>query len=290
VEILDERALWATREGQVSLAFAAANRTVFDLNQDRLRALRSAAPAQADAVRRMIGFAPPATAPREQSYGAIAREGYTIHKLVYDTEPGITVPGLLYVPANAAGKLAATILVFGAGKAAAHSEAEKIARSGAIAFAIDPRGLGETRAIPEKYGSDWPRYFGDYESAMTAMLTGKPLVAMRAEDIVAAVNLLAARPIVDASRIAGHGREMGAIPLLYAAAFDSRITAVRLERSIQAYEAIVRHRIHRQQWENAVVGALRLYDLPDLERFMTPRKVTWIEPLYPNGQLMPLSR
>jgi cephalosporin-C deacetylase-like acetyl esterase len=110
---------------------------------------------------------------------------------------------------------------------------------------------------------------------------------MRAEDIVGAVNLLAARPEIDASRIAGVGREMGAIPLLYAAAFDGRIASLTLERSIQSYEAIVRHRIHRQQWENAVAGALRHFDLADLERWVQPRRVTWFDPVYPNGQLIP---
>ena len=80
---------------------------------------------------------------------------------------------------------------------------------------------------------------------------------------------------------------MGAIPVLYAAAFDARLQGVTLARSVQSYEAIVRQRIHRQQWENAVAGALRHYDLPDLERAMSPRRVEWIEPLYPNGRLMP---
>ena len=163
-------------------------------------------------------------------------------------------------------------------------------KAGSAALAIDPRGLGETRAIPEKYGSDWPRYFGDYESSMTALLTGRPLVAMRAEDIVRAVDLLAARPEIDAGRITGHGREMGAIPLLYAAAFDARIAGLTLERSIQSYESIVRNRIHRQQWENAVTGALRHFDLPNLEGWMHPRKVTWVDSVYPNGQLLPRAR
>jgi len=101
------------------------------------------------------------------------------------------------------------------------------------------------------------------------------------------VDLLAGRREIDASRIAARGREMGAIPVLYTAAFDARIRSVALERSVPSYEAIARHRIHRQQWENAVAGALRHYDLPDLERAMSLRRVEWIEPLYPNGRLMP---
>lgn len=286
VEVLDERDLWCTPSGQVALAFPNANKTVFDLNQARFTSLRPRSP-QPDAVRKLIGFAPGTGQPRVRNYGLIEANGYSVEKLVYEPEPGILVPAVLYEPAGVRGKIPARILVFGGGKASAREEAEKLVKSGSAALAIDVRGLGETRAIPEKYGSDWPRYFGDYESTMTALLTGKPLVAMRAEDIARAVDLLTARPEIDATRITAHGRELGAIPLLYAAAFDTRISSITLERSVRSYEAVIRNRIHRQQWENAVTGALRHFDLPDLEGWMQPRKVTWVDPVYPNGQLMP---
>lgn len=293
VDVLDERELWATTSGQVALEFTAANRTVFDLNIARMEQFRKQRPAEASVatIKQFIKFAPAGNgvAPRTQAYGSIDAGTYRIEKLVYEAEPGIQVPALLYLPSPAApGKLSATIFVYGAGKVSAHADAAALASSGkGAALTIDLRGLGETRAIPEKYGSDWPRYFGDYESSMTALLTGKPLVAMRAEDVVRAVDLLTVRSEIDAARIGARGREMGAIPVLYAAAFDARIRSVTLERSVQSYEAIVRQRIHRQQWENAVAGALRHYDLPDLERAMSPRRVEWIEPLYPNGRLMP---
>jgi cephalosporin-C deacetylase-like acetyl esterase len=289
VEVLEEQELWCTSNGQVSLAFRDNNKTVFDLNQDRFTALRPRSP-QPDNVRKLIGFAPGTGAPRVRNYGSVDGSGYSIEKLVYEPEPGILVPALLYIPTATRGKLPVTILAFGAGKSSAHDAAEKLVKAGSAALTIDVRGLGETRAINDKNGSDWPRYFGDYESAMTAMLTGKPLVTMRAEDIVRAIDFLASRPEIDATRITGHGRDMGAIPLLYAAAFDTRLAGLTLERSITSYEAIIRNRIHRNQWENAVAGALRHFDLPDLEGWMSPRKVAWVDSVYPNGQLMPRSR
>jgi cephalosporin-C deacetylase-like acetyl esterase len=286
VDVLDEQELWCTSNGQVSLAFRDTNKTVFDLNQDRFTSLRPRSP-QPDNVRKLIGFAPGAGAPRVRNYGSVDGAGYNIEKLVFEPEAGILVPALLYIPTATRGKLPVTILVFGAGKSTAHADAEKLVKAGSAALAIDVRGLGETRAINDKNGSDWPRYFGDYESAMTAMLTGKPLVTMRAEDVVRAIDFLTSRPEIDATRITGHGRDMGAIPLLYAAAFDTRLAGLTLERGIRSYEAIIRNRIHRNQWENAVPGALRHFDLPDLEGWMSPRKVTWVDPVYPNGQLMP---
>src|SRR5262249_18483113 len=110
VTVLDEQELWATKEGQVALAFSN-NKTVFDLNQDRFTAVRARNP-QPDAVRKYIGFAPAAGAPRVRNYGVIQADGYSIEKLVYEPEPGIQIPALLYEPAGQRGKLAATILTF----------------------------------------------------------------------------------------------------------------------------------------------------------------------------------
>ena len=67
---------------------------------------------------------------------------------------------------------------------------------------------------------------------MTALLTGKPLAGMRAEDVSRGVDLLAARAEVDPSRISAVGVELAAVPVLYAAAFDGRIGGVTLERML----------------------------------------------------------
>jgi cephalosporin-C deacetylase-like acetyl esterase len=103
-------------------------------------------------------------------------------------------------------------------------------------LSVDARGLGETRATLEGARTDFQRFFGDYDSGMTAMLIGKTLPGMRAEDIARGLDLLAARPEVDAARISAYGKDAGAVPLLYAAAFDSRVRAVVLEGMLVSYE------------------------------------------------------
>jgi len=97
---------------------------------------------------------------------------------------------------------------------------------------------------------------------------------MRAEDISAAVSVLAARDDVDAARVAVHGIDGGSVPALYATALDNRIHAATLDGLLVSYEDAIRRKIHRRVFENVVVGALRYYDLPDLIRFAAPRKVT----------------
>jgi dienelactone hydrolase len=276
IRVLSEQELWCTRSGQVATEFPNGE-SVFTLNQKRFEQVRQRG-ATVDSVRKMVGYAPRTDPPRVKGYGSTAK----IEKLTFESEPGIDLPAVVYLPAGS-GRHQAVVIAHGRGKSAAHETAEKMAASGKLVLSIDLRGMGEMSAAQRRNGSDWPGYFGDYESAMTAMMTGKPLVTMRAEDIARAVDVLLARPDVDASRIELYGYGLAAVPALYAAAFDKRIAAVTLEGMLESYESIIRRRIHRQQWENAVQGALRHYDLPDLVRWIAPRKVTMIKPVNPLG-------
>ncbi len=90
------------------------------------------------------------------------------------------------------------------------------------------RGMGETRQSADS--DDFFRYFGIYESAMTALLTAKPLVGMRALDIQRGVDLLSSRSDVDPQRISAFGKEKGAVPTLFAALLDTRIKKTRSRR------------------------------------------------------------
>jgi dienelactone hydrolase len=276
IRVLTERELWCTRTGQVATEFPG-GASVFTLNQKRFEQVRQSG-ATVDSVRALVGYAPRTGPPRIRRYGSTAR----LEKLTFESEPGIDLPAVIYLP-QGEGKHRAAVIAHGRGKSAAREMAEKMAAAGKLVLSIDLRGLGELQAAQRRSGSDWPGYFGDYESAMTAMMTGKPLVAMRAEDIARAVDVLLARADVDAAGLELYGHGVAAVPALYAAAFDKRIAAVTLERMLHSYESIIRQRIHRQQWENAVQGALRHYDLPDLVRWIAPRKVTMIDPVNPLG-------
>lgn len=279
IDVLPEERLIVTQSGQVDGELAGAE-TVHSLNLKRVASFRRGG--SLDDIRQVTRFTLPAAGQqRSNSFGRTnVREKWGI-----EAEPGLTLPVLIYKPTSA-GRHPAVILAYGAGKAAAHAEAQRLQAAGHVVLSIDLRGLGETRPVTVNYGSDWTRWFGDYESAQTAMLTGKPLVTLRAEDISRAVNALAGRADVDASRIRVVGRELGAIPALLAAAFDTRIQSVRLERMLTSWESLVRGRVHRAQWENAVAGALRVFDLPELVRTLGPRAEV-VEPVDASGRLLP---
>jgi cephalosporin-C deacetylase-like acetyl esterase len=288
VKIAHEEELWATKTGQVATSHE--GETVTSLNQKRLAEIRRG-PITAESVREFLGVDPSGEPARVRSYGAAqAGGGYRLEKLLIESEPGIPVPALLYLP-EGGGSRPGIVYVNGRGKSVAHAEAESLVRAGIATLSIDARGLGETRAIGERNGSDWPRLFGDFESTMLAMLTGKSLVAMRAEDVMRAVGVLAARAEVDTNRLAVVGREGGAISALHAAVLDRRVKGAGVDRMVVSYASIVRRRVHRQQYEDAIVGVLRKYDLPDLLRLAVARGPAVVaDVLDPVGQLLPLSR
>ena len=285
--------LQCTATGQVSTSVGGED--VFTLNRQRSAALRAARARVAgpDAVieraRLRSGFAPVTTALAVQPFGTISRTGYRIEKLTYESEPGIVVPALLYVPESGPARKPALLFVDGAGKSASRDAQEQFVRAGFVVLSIDARGLGETRPVNGDEAGDFARYFGDYDNGMAAMLVGKTLPGLRAQDIVRGLDLLAAREDVDRDRISGYGKGSGAVPLLYAAAFDRRFGRVALDRMLVSYESVVNQRIHRQAFEQIVPGALRDFDLPDLVAALAPRPVWLVNTVDPLGDRLPVS-
>jgi cephalosporin-C deacetylase-like acetyl esterase len=278
IQISTERDLQCTPSGQVvDLPDA---ETVFSLNRKRagqIRRPRLSPGELRNRVRELSGFVALQGPVAMHPYGTIARDGYHIEKLVYESEPGIQVPALLFVPDTGGGsKKPAMVYLNGRGKSAGVSEdVEPIVKSGIIVLSLDARGMGETRPGTDKNASDFDRYFGDYDSAMTAILIGKTLPGMRAQDVARGIDLLLARADVDGPNIFGFGKDAGAVPMLYAAVLDSRIRRLALEGGLVSYDSVVKHRIHRQIFEQVIPSALRYFDFPDLVAALAPRPV-WI--------------
>lgn len=277
--------LWATPTGQVSTSFQGED--VFSLNLKRYAAVRSSRPSfSLDQIKQVVAFAPASGELHIQTYGALERDGYRIEKLTYQSEPGVLIPALIYVPHNRPGRLPAIICADGEGKRSARQSAELLVRKGSLVMSIDARGFGETRPDLDTHDHFFT-YFADHDDAETAILLGKTLVGMRAADISRGIDLLAARPDVDASQLSAIGRGAAAVAMLHAAAFDPRIRKLVVDEMLVSYDAIVTHRIHRQMFEQIVPSALKFYDLPDLADSLAPRPLWIINAVNPLGQVLP---
>ena len=291
IEMSTPEELRATPTGQVATSLG--GESVFTLNLKRLERAKATRFRRPDDVARKakeLAHYEVSSAPLKQNpYGTLSGSGYHIERLIYESEPGIVIPSLLYVPDAGADKKPALLMIVGEGKADSAAEADEFVKAGVIVLSIDARGLGETRVTAEVNSREFDHYFGDYDDAMTALLVGKTMVGMRALDITRGVDLLSARPDVDPNRVYVYGKDGGAVPALYAAVFDHRIKKLALEGMLSSYESVVKNKVHRQVFESIVPRALKFYDLPDLVATLVPRDVWIVNGNDPMGHQLPAS-
>lgn len=303
IEIATEQELFCTETGQVSTSLG--GETVFSQNQKRVRQLARSLPRfanpeevsshrkeMADRLRRLAVYEPVEGPLPVEPFGEIQREGYRIEKLVYESEPGIRVPALLFLPQAPQSKRPAVLYADGRGKSAAAmpgGDIEQMVQAGFVVLSVDLRGMGETRFIDPQQASDFPRYFGDYDSAMTALLVSRPLPGGRMRDLVRGLDLLSRRDEVDTGRIYLFGKGSAAVPVLFAALLEDRIQGVCLEEMLLSYQDVVDRRIHRQVFENILWGALREFDFPELLAGLAPRSVWIVNPVNSLGHRVALS-
>jgi cephalosporin-C deacetylase-like acetyl esterase len=289
IEMATSEELRCTATGQVATSLG--GESVFTLNQKRLaqlKASRLTRPADLPGkVREVIRYEPPSGPLQVTPYGTITRSGYRIEKLIYESESGIFIPSLLYVPDTGASKKAAVLMVTGDGKAASASEAEQFATSGTVVLSIDARGMGETRVDTDVNSREFDHYFGDFNDIMTALLVGRTMAGMRALDILRGVDVLTSRKEVDPNQVYGYGKDEGALPLLYASVLDGRIRRIVLDGMLVSYESVVNSRVHRRILEGVAPGMLKSYDLQDLVAAIAPRDVWIVNGTDPLGHELP---
>ncbi len=98
------------------------------------------------------------------------------------------------------------------------------------------------------------------------MHLNRPLLGQRVLDVLSLLKALNS----DNIQIVGAGTTGPVV--LHAAALNERIREVTLENSLHSWLGIVQQPISYNQLTNAVPGVLKVYDLPDLERSLAPRK------------------
>ncbi len=294
-----EEELRCTPSGQVNTSLG--GETVFSLNEKRYGEIRphrrQLITPQAveefreqikDKVKQLAGYEHANVELNVKPFGTIQKDGYHIDKLTYRSEPGIDIPSLLFVPEGGQARMPAVLYVNSKGKSAGAAEIEAMVKGGMVVLAIDARGWGETG--PNAEAGERGQLFPNYGVAMIAMLLGKTLVAMRAEDIQCGADLLASRAEVDAERIYGMGVGGGAVPLLHQAVFDNRLKKIILQEGLVSYGMAESYKIQRGIFESIIPGVLKEYDLPDLVAVLAPRPVWVIDATDPLGNRVAIEK
>ncbi len=282
--------LQCTRTGQVLSDLH--GKSVFDLNADREAELaRRRAEFQAKRgktgmlaeVRRLISLRDPIVPAGREERGEIKRDGGTVRKLVFATEPGIEVPALLFTPEHAdeSAPLAVLIGYDGSKAAGPGGPVEGLLKKRQRVLVADLRGMGETEPESRRPG---PLGAGVRE-AFLSLHIGRPLLGQRVGDLLAVIAAVA-----DLSRggISLAGRGTAGPIALHAAAIEPTIVDLSLDAAITSWSEVVRSPLSQDQLTNVVPGALAFYDLPDLVAAIAPRPVSIHSAVDPSGR--PVSR
>lgn len=209
--------------------------------------------------------------PKVRTAGKVQRDGYAIEKLILQPEEGVQLPALLFTPNKVTG--GKHLYLHGLGKQADAQPGgpmEALVKDGHLVLAVDLRGSGETGPSKETMlGANWRAIFISY-------LLGRPMLSMRAEDILVCARYLADRTgESDAKEITVTAVGGAGPPALHAVALEPDLFAsLALSGSLTAWSDYLHDPAMRGQMVNVVHGALEKYDLPDLIASLPEGKVT----------------
>ncbi len=199
----------------------------------------------------------------------------------FESEPGVEIGGKLYIP-HAGGRKPAVLLV--ADKMSSYwipstaAVAERIAKTGRVVLELEPR---------DSPGEGDRPYVGNWLTNARANRIGRNLPAMRAHDILRGLDLLAARDDVDPTSIRAAARGVKGIWLLLAAAVDTRIVKIWLDRTPYSVRAALEHSMNSDLFDTVIPGFALHWDLDDLTKAMGNRSVLWTDPTNWMGHPVP---
>jgi len=224
--------LQCSPSGQVMLM--AGERSVFEFNTDKAKAMaksrqamwhKSSAAEKRHIIRDTVNLN--AAGPVHfETTGSESADGYTVESIVMQRTNGITLAAKSYLPK---GKVTGSVLLLDANGMSAEETPLALVKQGKRVLSAELSGIGLTDVPSDKRTWAYGRFGLDNQEILTAYLMGDT------------------------------------IPALHAAALaPERFGNVSVEKMIRSWTEVVRAPEHYNQLVNAVHGALRHYDLPDL--------------------------
>ncbi|MBV9947648.1 MAG: alpha/beta fold hydrolase [Myxococcales bacterium] len=237
--------------------------------------------------------------------------GYTREKIVYDTEPGVSVSAYVLVPRRMTGPAPGLVCLHGhgnggkslvAGEAGLHlrrrrhiwrsryNVAEHFARRGYVCLCPDARGWGDRSdgfwRISER---DRRHPFAGRRDPcnmhfLNAQIFGITLLWLNIWDAMRALDVLARRADVDADRLGAVGLSWGGTQALWLAALDARVRAAVVSCALTriATQTITQHHMCGSQ---ILPGMQSICDLGDVGALVAPRPLLFesglADPIFP---------
>lgn len=199
---------------------------------------------------------------------------YIMEKIIFDSEPGVSVPGYLLIPKHVSFPAPAIIALhqhggqhrFGAdgvvgiaGDDQTQFYAKELAQRGYITLAMDARCFGERIEMDEELVSFLGR------------LIGKNLLGRIVWDDLRSIDYLLTRKEVDPNRIGCIGHSMGGTRATYLAALDDRIKAAVVSGYITSYKSLVKHNQVLYPPTTCIPEILKYAEYEDILSLIAPR-------------------
>jgi cephalosporin-C deacetylase-like acetyl esterase len=227
---------------------------------------------------------------------ASARNGVP-EKIAFTSEEGEYIPGLLWLPERRASPAKTVILVDSRGKQAVAESGlvPPLVEAGFTVLSVDLRGRGETLG---RFRLNWNTNF---RMVANQILFGQPLPGRRAFDLVRALDYLGQRgePASGDVSVVGIGED--ALPVLLAAATDTRIRRVAAAGYFHSFISQMRAKAPvpagkmAETWNDAqlrgrlttgddeidlgsvIPSALDVADVPDIAALIAPRRLLFCQ-------------
>jgi dienelactone hydrolase len=212
--------------------------------------------------------------------------GYTREKIVFDSQPGVSVLAYLLLPEKARRPSAVMICVPGHGRGVddivgideqgrertdkagyQHDFAIQVAEAGMAAMAIEPMGFG-CRRDPINARQGLSRKACE-PVAGGALLVGETMVGWRVWDIMRTLDYIATRSELDQSCIGCMGISGGGTVTLFSTALDPRIRAALVSGYLNTFRDSIGSLSHCI--DNYVPGILNWAEMHDLAGLIAPR-------------------
>jgi cephalosporin-C deacetylase-like acetyl esterase len=145
-------------------------------------------------------------------------------------------------------------------------------------FAMDVRGVGESR--PDTCGKDqFLRGYGsDYFLSAHGLMLGRPYLGQKAYDVMRVVQWLAANGHTEVHLAA---RGWGALAAAPAAVLSPAVRQVTLKNALTSWGEVASAEDYDWPFAALPHGVLERFDLPDLFRALNPRSLRQIDPWGP---------
>jgi cephalosporin-C deacetylase-like acetyl esterase len=200
----------------------------------------------------------------------------------FESERGVEMSGRLYLPHAGVRSPAVLLVADKVGNSSIPTTAElaeRIAGTGRVVLEL------ELRDAP---GEGARQFIGNWLTNARADQIGFNLPALRAHDIVRGVDLLSSLKEVDPSSIRALARGVKGVWLLLAAAVDTRIGRIWLDRTPYSLRAALENSMNTDLFDAVIPSFALHWDLDDLTKAMGNRSVLWTDPANWMGRPVPL--